>query len=95
MNITLDGKDLFGPVTLPNDVKNLLTGKEAVKLGAFGDKKSQVLIELGDAPEDGGTNPGDEKLVDITDNKLEEGDLKIISGDGKVTYNADGSATFG
>ncbi|MGR6008725.1 hypothetical protein ACT7CZ_10565 [Bacillus cereus] len=35
MNITLDGKDLFGPVTLPNDVNNLLTGKEAVKLGAF------------------------------------------------------------
>ncbi|MGR6008724.1 hypothetical protein ACT7CZ_10560 [Bacillus cereus] len=60
----------------------------------FGDKKSQVLIELGDAPGDGGTNPGDEKLVDITDNKLEEGDLKIISGDGKVTYNEDGSATF-
>ncbi|MDJ1478560.1 endo-alpha-N-acetylgalactosaminidase family protein [Bacillus sp. LS15-K4] len=95
LNVTLDGKDLFGPVTLPNDVNNLLTGKEAVKLGAFGDKKSQVLIELGAAPGDGGTDPGDEKLVDITDNKLEEGDFKIISGDGKVTYNEDGSATFG
>ena len=25
---------------------------------------------------------------------MEEGDLKIISGDGNVTYNEDGSATF-
>ena len=94
MNITLDGKDLFGPVTLSNDVNNLLTGKEAIKLGAYGDKNSQVLIELGNTPGDGGTDPGNEKLVDITDNKLEEGDLKIISGDGNVTYNEDGSATF-
>ena len=31
-------KDLFGPVTLSNDVNNLLTGKEAIKLGAYGDK---------------------------------------------------------
>ena len=38
LNITLDGKDLFGPVTLSNDVNNLLTGKEAIKLGAYGDK---------------------------------------------------------
>ncbi|MBL1704545.1 hypothetical protein ELE02_35640, partial [Klebsiella pneumoniae] len=94
LNITLDGKDLFGPVTLSNDVNNLLTGNEAIKLGAYGDKNSQVLIELGNTPGDGGTDPGNEKLVDITDNKLEEGDLKIISGDGNVTYNEDGSATF-
>ena len=59
LNVTLDGQDLFGPVTLSNDVNNLLTGKEAVKLGAFGGKNSQVLIELGDAPGDGGTDPGD------------------------------------
>lgn len=101
LNVTLDGKDLFGPVTLSNDVKNLFTGKEAVKLGAFGGTNSQVLIELGDAPGDGGTDPGnggtdpeDGELVDITDNQLEEGDFKIISGDGSVTYNEDGSATF-
>lgn len=35
-----------------------------------------------------------EQLVDITDSQLEEGDFKIISGDGSVTYNEDGSATF-
>jgi endo-alpha-N-acetylgalactosaminidase len=100
-NVTLDGQDLFGPVTLSNDVNNLLTGKEAVKLGAFGGKNSQVLIELGDAlgdggtdPGDGGTVPGDEEFVDITDNQLEEGDFKILSGNGVVTYNEDGSATF-
>ncbi|MFF2876368.1 endo-alpha-N-acetylgalactosaminidase family protein [Gottfriedia sp. NPDC057991] len=99
--VTLDGKDLFGSVTLSNEVNNLLSGKEAVKLGAFGGKNSQVLIELGDAPGDGGTDPGnggtepgDQELVDISDNQLEDGDFKIISGDGKVTYNQDGSATF-
>ncbi|WP_244933568.1 endo-alpha-N-acetylgalactosaminidase family protein [Neobacillus mesonae] len=32
--------------------------------------------------------------VDITDHQLEEGDFKVISGDGTVTYNDDGSATF-
>lgn len=37
---------------------------------------------------------GDGELVDISDTKLEEGDFKIISGDGSVTYNQDGSATF-
>ena len=101
LKVTLDGKDLFGAVTLSNDVNNLLTGKEAVKLGAFGGKNSQVLLELGDAPGDGGTDPGnggtepgDQELVDITDNQLEEGDFKVISGDGNVTYNEDGSATF-
>ncbi|PGY10090.1 endo-alpha-N-acetylgalactosaminidase [Bacillus sp. AFS031507] len=94
LNVTLDGKDLFGPVTLSNDVNKLLTGKEAVKLGAFGGKNSQVLIELGDAPGDGGQVPGEGELVDITDNQLGEGDFKIISGDGSVTYNQDGSATF-
>ncbi|GHI00391.1 hypothetical protein AM1BK_39330 [Neobacillus kokaensis] len=36
----------------------------------------------------------DGEPVDITDNRLEEGDLKVISGDGTVTYNQDGSATF-
>jgi endo-alpha-N-acetylgalactosaminidase len=45
-------------------------------------------------PGSGGTEPGDGELVDIIDNQLEEGDFKIISGDGKVTYNNDGSATF-
>ncbi|MEH7083513.1 endo-alpha-N-acetylgalactosaminidase family protein [Neobacillus drentensis] len=94
LNVALDGKDLFGPVTLSNDVNNLLTGKEAVKLGAFGGKNSQVLFELGDAPGDGGTEPGDGEPVNITDNQLEEGDFKIISGDGSVIYNEDGSATF-
>ncbi|MBV7505546.1 endo-alpha-N-acetylgalactosaminidase [Bacillus sp. sid0103] len=94
LNVTLDGKDLFGPVTLSNDVNKLLTSKEAVKLGAFGGKNSQVLIELGDASGDGGQVPGEGELVDITDNQLEEGDFKIISGDGSVTYNQDGSATF-
>ena len=49
-------------VTLSNDVNNLLTGKEAIKLGAYGDKNSQVLIELGKAPGDGGTDPGNENL---------------------------------
>ncbi|WP_223589541.1 endo-alpha-N-acetylgalactosaminidase family protein [Neobacillus bataviensis] len=93
-NVTLDGQDLFGPVTLPNDVNNLLAGKEAVKLGAFGGKNSQVLIELGDAPGEAGPSPGDRELVDITDNQLTEGDFKIISGDGGITYNEDGSATF-
>jgi endo-alpha-N-acetylgalactosaminidase len=45
-------------------------------------------------PGDGGAEPSDEEPVDITDNQLDEGDLKIISGDGSVTYNEDGSATF-
>ncbi|WHY77082.1 endo-alpha-N-acetylgalactosaminidase family protein [Neobacillus sp. WH10] len=101
LKVTLDGKDLFGAVTLSNDINNLLSGKEAVKLGAFGGKNSQVLLELGDSPGDGGTDPGnggtepgDQELVDISDNQLEDGDFKIISGDGKVTYNQDGSATF-
>ncbi|RID84990.1 endo-alpha-N-acetylgalactosaminidase [Mesobacillus zeae] len=44
--------------------------------------------------QDGGTATEEGELVDITDNKLENGDLKIISGDGSVTYNEDGSATF-
>ncbi|QQZ11399.1 endo-alpha-N-acetylgalactosaminidase [Heyndrickxia vini] len=35
-----------------------------------------------------------EDSVDILDDKLEEGDFTIISGDGKITYNEDGSATF-
>ncbi|MDQ6601029.1 endo-alpha-N-acetylgalactosaminidase family protein [Bacillus salipaludis] len=41
-----------------------------------------------------GTGIGDEGLVDITDHQLQEGDFKVISGDGKITYNEDGSATF-
>lgn len=94
INVTLNGQDLFGPVTLSNDVNNLLAGKEAVKLGAYGGKNSQVLFELGDAPGDAGPNPGDIEPVDITDNQLTEGDFNIISGDGTVTYNEDGSATF-
>jgi endo-alpha-N-acetylgalactosaminidase len=93
-NVTLNGQDLFGPVTLSNDVNNLLSGKEAVKLGAFGGKNSQVLFELGDAPGDVGPNPGDEEPVDISDNQLTEGDFNILSGDGSVVYNEDGSATF-
>ncbi|MTW84374.1 endo-alpha-N-acetylgalactosaminidase [Virgibacillus dakarensis] len=32
---------------------------------------------------------------EITDENLEEGDFEIIQGDGKLTYNDDGSATFG
>ncbi|MEH7011573.1 endo-alpha-N-acetylgalactosaminidase family protein [Neobacillus niacini] len=42
----------------------------------------------------GGQVQGEEELVNITDNQLEEGDFKILSGDGRVTYNEDGSATF-
>ena len=38
--------------------------------------------------------PAEQDLVDITDNKLEEGDFKILSGDGSLTYNADGSVTY-
>jgi endo-alpha-N-acetylgalactosaminidase len=107
LTVTLDGKDLFGQVALANEVNNLLTGKEAIKLGAYGGKNSQVLMEIGDAedggtdpgdggsePGDGGSDPGDEELVDITDNQLTEGDFRILSGDGKITYNEDGSATF-
>ncbi|WP_284036478.1 endo-alpha-N-acetylgalactosaminidase family protein [Neobacillus sp. 114] len=107
-NVTLDGKDIFGTVTLADAVKNLYTGKEAVKLGSYGGKNSIVLMELGVAPNDGGTVPGgggtdlgdggqvpeDGKLVDISDNQLQEGDFKVISGDATVTYNEDGSATF-
>ncbi|ASK64334.1 endo-alpha-N-acetylgalactosaminidase [Virgibacillus phasianinus] len=33
--------------------------------------------------------------AEITDNNLEEGDFEIIQGDGKLTYNDDGSVTFG
>lgn len=94
INVTLNGQDLFGPITLSNDVNNLLSGKEAVKLGAYGGKNSQVLFELGDAPADAGPNPGDEEPIDISDNQLTEGDFNILSGDGSVVYNEDGSATF-
>ncbi|WHY00189.1 endo-alpha-N-acetylgalactosaminidase family protein [Neobacillus sp. DY30] len=45
-------------------------------------------------PGDGGQVKQEEELVDITDEQLEEGDFKILSGDGRVTYNEDGSATF-
>ncbi|MEK5389909.1 endo-alpha-N-acetylgalactosaminidase family protein [Margalitia sp. FSL K6-0131] len=33
--------------------------------------------------------------VNIMDNNLQEGDFNILSGDGKLTYNPDGSVTFG
>jgi endo-alpha-N-acetylgalactosaminidase len=40
--------------------------------------------------------PGNEEpSVDITDNQLEEGDFDIIQGDGTLTYNDDGSVTYG
>ncbi|WP_419955385.1 endo-alpha-N-acetylgalactosaminidase family protein [Neobacillus niacini] len=42
----------------------------------------------------GGQVQQEEELVDITDSQLEEGDFKILSGDGRVTYNENGSATF-
>ena len=100
MKAELNGKDLFGNVTFPEDVKNLLDGKEAVKLGKFGSDNSRVLIEL---TEDNGeptdpvepvNPPENEEPVDIVDSSLTEGDLTVLSGDGTVMYNEDGSATF-
>jgi endo-alpha-N-acetylgalactosaminidase len=92
LNVTLDGKDLFGEVDLDDKANNLTNAKGAIKLGAYGLENSQILIELGENPGDGGQEPED--LVDITDNQLEKDDFKIISGDGSLTYNEDGSATF-
>lgn len=48
----------------------------------------------GAVTDEGQQNLEIEDPVDITDNNLEEGDFNIISGDGKLTYNEDGSATF-
>ncbi|WP_234447042.1 endo-alpha-N-acetylgalactosaminidase family protein [Virgibacillus salexigens] len=36
----------------------------------------------------------EEDKVDISDRDLEEGDFNLIQGDGSITYNDDGSATF-
>lgn len=92
LNVTLNGKDLFGEVNLADKANNLTNAKGAIKLGAYGLENSQILIELGENPGDGGQGP--EELVDITDNQIEKDDFKIISGDGSLTYNEDGSATF-
>src|SRR5699024_5621689 len=84
MNVTLDGNDLFGTVDLDEAVTNLTDAPEALRLGKYGNQHTKVLVEVGRSPEE----------PPITDNNLEEGDLKVIQGDGTVTYNDDGSATF-
>lgn len=35
------------------------------------------------------------EAVEITDTKLEEGDFEVLQGDGTLTYNSDGSVTYG
>ncbi|WP_425412130.1 endo-alpha-N-acetylgalactosaminidase family protein [Neobacillus massiliamazoniensis] len=98
LSVTLDGKDLFGQVTLSDKVNNLFDGKEAVKLGQYGNENSQVLIEMKNTsvepPVDPPVDPGTPSGVDITNSSLKDGDFSILSGNGTVTYNADGSATF-
>ncbi|MBD1221214.1 endo-alpha-N-acetylgalactosaminidase family protein [Virgibacillus halodenitrificans] len=80
LNASLNGKDLFGNVQLNEAVANLTTQPEALRLGKYGDQDTKVLIKTD---------------IGIVDDKLEEGDLNIIQGDGTLTYNEDGSATFG
>lgn len=67
-----------------------------------GGKDVNGLVQ-NDRSGDEGTDPdnvdtdsdsGGEEPVDITNNKLVEGDFDIISGGGGVTYNENGSATF-
>lgn len=103
MTAEYNGADLFGQVTLPEAAGNLLDGKEAVKLGRFGSDNSQVLIELKDGavepvdpenPVDPVDPPENEEPVDLVDSNLTEGDLSVLSGDGSIVYNEDGSATF-
>lgn len=101
-SVTLDGQDLFGHVSLPEAANNLVDGKEAIRLGQWGSENSQVLIDLKDTavepPVDPPTDPVDPpeetEPVDITDSTLIEGDFTVLSGNGTVTYNEDGSATF-
>lgn len=86
----------FTGFILPLPAEAVVTNS-GVAISSGGDEVNEIVEHPGDAgadPVDGGSEPGDEELVDITDNQLEEGDFKIISGDGSVTYNEDGSATF-
>ncbi|CQR47250.1 Endo-alpha-N-acetylgalactosaminidase precursor [Paraliobacillus sp. PM-2] len=103
LNVSLNDEDLFGPVDLNEDVTNLVDFPEALKLGRYGSDNTQMLIQLGETseptdptdPTDPPTDPDNGDLVDITDNDLVEGDFKSIQGDSSLTYNEDGTVTFG
>lgn len=104
LKAALNGKDLFGEIKLDDAAANLVDAPEALKLGQYGEENSQVLLGLeksSETPVEPGTEepkpgkPGwEEGPITIEDNQLEEGDFKVIQGNGSLTYNEDGSVTF-